>query len=295
MTLRVRSVAIPHARLLLLLAAGVLALLGCAPASTLSSPAGVERLYAIDCGENRTGDLSTWTTPADKGKPYVFANNCYLIKHAKGWMLWDSGHPDRYASIPEGVPNQRRTSVAFLKKPLVQSLREIGLAPADIGYFAMSHSHPDHTGNANLFAHATVFMQQAEFDAAFGPEPQRFGYTPASYEQLRRARIVKLRGEHDVFGDGSVMLESTPGHTPGHQSLFVRLPRGAPVLLSGDFVHLRANWEAKRVPSINFDKDLSARSMQEMDALLQRTGARLLINHDFEQALTLPKAPAPFE
>lgn len=282
-------------RAMLAAVACVAALAGCASVSSSRAPAAVERLYAIDCGESRTNDLSPWTTPADKGRPYVFANNCYLLKHAKGWMLWDSGHPDRYASIPEGVPNLRRTSTAFVTKPLVQSLREIGVAPADIAYFAMSHSHPDHTGNANLFAHATVFMQQAEHDAAFGPEPQRFGYNPATYDQLRHARIVLLHGDHDVFGDGSVVIKSTPGHTPGHQSLLVRLPRSAPVLLAGDFVHLRANREARRVPSINFDKALSARSMEEMDDFLKRTGARLWINHDFEQSQTVPKEPAFFE
>jgi len=279
-----------------ILAAGALVLAGCAPlATTTQAPATVERLYAIDCGQSRTSDLSPWTTPADKGRPYTFANNCYLIRHARGWMLWDSGHPDRYAAIPEGVPNQRRTSIAFVQKPLVQSLREIGVAPADIRYFAMSHSHPDHTGNANLFAHATVYMQQVEWDAAFGPEPQRFGYNPATYDQLRNANVVKLRGDHDVFGDGSVVIKSTPGHTPGHQSLFVRLPRSAPVLLSGDFVHLRANWEAMRVPSINFDREQSLRSMQAMDAFLKQTGARLWINHDFEQSQAVPKEPAFFE
>jgi len=283
------------------LVACALTLAGCAPMSTAPapapapSPAAVERLYAIDCGENRTTDLSRWTTPADKDKPYNFANNCYLIKHAKGWMLWDSGHQDSLVNIPEGVPNQSRTSTAFLKKPLSQSLREIGVSPADITHFAMSHSHPDHTGNANLFAGATIYMQQAEYDAAFGPDPRRFGYNPATYDRLRTSHIVKLQGDHDVFGDGSVVIKATPGHTPGHQSLFVRLPKSAPVLLSGDFVHLTANWEAKRVPSINFDKELSLRSMQEMDAFLKQTGARLWINHDFEQAQTIKRAPLYFE
>jgi len=280
------------------LAACALALTSCAPVapvSTTHAPAAVERLYAIDCGENRVTDLSLWTTPADKDKPYVFANNCYLIKHAKGWMLWDSGYPDNLASVPQGVLNPSRTITAFLKKPLSQSLREIGVAPADISYFAMSHSHPDHTGNANLFAGATIYMQQAEYDAAFGPNPQRFGYNPASYERLRNAHIVKLNGEYDVFGDGSVVIKPTPGHTPGHQSLFVRLPKSGPVLLSGDLVHLRSNWDAKRVPSINFDRESSLRSMQEMDALLKQTGARLWINHDFEQAQTIKKAPLYYE
>jgi len=277
------------------LAALALALAGCGAVPPGQAPAAVERLYAIDCGENRTDDLSLWTTPADKGKPYAFANNCYLIKHPKGWMLWDSGHPDRYAGIPDGVPNSRRTSTAFLQKPLSQSLREIGVAPADIAYFAMSHSHSDHTGNANLFASSTVFMQQAEYDAAFGPNPQTYGFSPANYDRLREARIVKLHGDYDVFGDGSVVIKSTPGHTPGHQSLFVRLPRSAPVLLSGDFVHLRANWEAKRVPSINFDQQQSLQTMQAMDIFLKQTGARLWINHDHEQSQTIPKAPAYIE
>jgi N-acyl homoserine lactone hydrolase len=276
-------------------AASTLLLASCASAPASTATASVQRLYVIDCGENRTNDLSPWTTPADKGRPYNFSNHCYLVKHAKGWMLWDSGHPDSYAAIPEGVPNLRRTSLAVMHKPLVQSLREIGVGPKDIAYFAMSHSHADHTGNANLFAHATIFMQTAEYDAAFGSEPQRYGYNSATYAQLRDAQIVKLNGDHDVFGDGSVIIKSTAGHTPGHQSLFVRLPKSAPVLMSGDMVHLQANWDARRAPSINFDKDRTVQSMDRMRAFMQQTGARLWINHDAEQARTMVMSPAYVE
>lgn len=278
-------------RLLLL----ALAILTAACSSAPASSTGVQRLYVIDCGENRTQDLSPWTTPADKGKPYAFSNNCYLVKHARGWFLWESGHPDTYASIPEGVPNLRRTSVAIMHKPLVQSLREIGVSPEQIHDFAMSHSHADHTGNANLFAHATVYMQQSEYDAAFGPEPQKFGFNPATYDKLRYANVVKLKGDHDVFGDGSLIIKSTPGHTPGHQSLFVRMPRSSPILLGGDFVHLEANWEAKRAPALNYDRELTVRTMMEMEAFLTQTGARLWINHDAEQSRTIAKEPVYFE
>jgi N-acyl homoserine lactone hydrolase len=233
--------------------------------------------------------------PADAGKPYVFLNHCYLIKHAKGWMLWDSGMADSIARMPEGLPNPRRTLVFFVSKPLAQSLAEIGVAPADIGHFAMSHTHSDHTGNANLFAGSTIFMQAAEYEAAFGPQPQRFGFNPATYERLREAKVVKLNGDHDVFGDGSVVIKSTPGHTAGHQSLFVRLPKSAPVLLSGDFVHFAANWDAKRAPLLSFDREQTLRSMAAMDAFMKQTGARLWINHDGEQSRTIPKAPAYVE
>ncbi len=242
----------------------------------------VERMYVIDCGENHAMDLSPWTTPADRDKPYVFSNNCYLIKHAKGWMLWDSGIADRVAALPNGVSNPRGTL----------TLKEIGVTPADIGRFAMSHSHGDHAGNANLFAASTLYMQSSEYDAVFGPEPQKYNFTAANFESLRGAKIVKLNGDYDVFGDGAVIIKSTPGHTPGHQSLFVRLRKMGPVLLSGDFVHLTANWEAKRVPSINYNVEQSLRSMNEMDAFIKATGAQLWINHDREQSATIPKSPA---
>lgn len=256
------------------------------------SAATVDRIYVIDCGENHAKDLSLWTTAADKSKPHVFSNNCYLIRHRTGWMLWDSGNADRIATMPNGLVNPRGTLTAYMRKPLAESLKEIGIAPQNIAHFAMSHSHGDHSGNASLFAQSTIYMQSAEYDAVYGPEPQKLGIPPANFENLRSAKVVKLNGDHDVFGDGSVIIKSTPGHTPGHQSLFVRLPKTGPVLLSGDFVHLKSNWEAKRVPSTNYDADQSRRSMNEMENFLKATGARLWINHDSEQSRAIPKAPA---
>jgi N-acyl homoserine lactone hydrolase len=272
-----------------------LALSACTSPMLARSPATVERMYVIDCGETHAKDVSPWTTPADSGKPYIFSNNCYLIKHAKGWMLWDSGFPDRFASLPNGQANPRGTTIGFLKKPLAQSLNEIGVAPADIRHFAMSHSHGDHSGNANMFAASTIYMQTAEYDSVFGPEPQRYNFISAYFEKLRDAKIVKLNGDHDVFGDGSVVIKSTPGHTPGHQALFVRLPKTGPVLLSGDFVHFKANWDAKLAPSINYNGEQTIRSMNEMDAFIKTTGAKLLINHDREQSATIAKSPAFIE
>ncbi len=252
----------------------------------------VDRIYVIDCGENHAKDLSLWTTGADKGKAHVFSNNCYLIRHRTGWMLWDSGNADRIATMPNGLVNPRGTLTAYMRKPLAQSLKEIGVTPEDILHFAMSHSHGDHSGNANLFARSTIYMQTAEYDAIYGPEPQKLGIPIAYFENLRDAKIVKLNGDYDVFGDGAVVIKSTPGHTPGHQSLFVLLPKTGPVILSGDFVHLKSNWEAKRVPSTNYNIEQSARSMNEMDSFIKATGAQLWINHDSEQSRATPKAPA---
>ncbi len=258
-------------------------------------PASVERMYVISCGENHVKDVSRWTTPADAGKPMVFSDYCYLIRHARGWMLWDTGNADRLASLPNGLTAPNGIITAFMKKPLADSLKELGVAPAGIQHFAMSHSHGDHSGNANLFGAATLYMQTAEYDAVFGAEPQKYGFIAANFDQLRSSKVVKLNGEHDVFGDGSVVIKPTPGHTPGHQSLVVRLPKSGLVVLSGDMAHLVSNWNAKRAPSFNFSVEQSVRSMQEMQAFMDKAGARIWINHDREQNASIPKAPAYVE
>jgi len=266
-------------------------LAGCAGSG--SGPATVERMYVIECGENHVKDLSRWTPGINVGKPHVFGDYCYLIKHAQGWMLWDTGNPDRYAAMPDGftaAPNAPIT--AYMKKPLAESLKEIGVAPADIKYIALSHSHGDHSGNANLFAASTWLVQAAEYDALFGPEAKKYGLPAANFEKLKGATTIKLNGDYDVFGDGSVVIKSTPGHTPGHQSLLVRLPKRGPVLLSGDLVHLAYSWNNHIVPSFNADVAQSGRSIDAMKEFTLKTGAVIWINHDKEQQASIPKAPA---
>jgi len=140
------------------------------------SAAAVDRIYVIDCGENHAKDLSAWTTTADKGKAFVFSNHCYLIRHRSDWLLWDSGNADRIATMPSGLVNPRGTLTAFMRKPLAESLREIGVAPEDIGYFAMSHAHGDHSGNANMFYRSrstTRYMASSRRSLASRPRISR--------------------------------------------------------------------------------------------------------------------------
>ena len=269
-----------------------LALLAAGCATVDRKPA-VEGMYVINCGENHVKDLSRWTPGVNVGKPAVFSNNCYLIKHAKGLMLWDTGNPDRLAALPNGFTSNPAAGItAFMRKPLAESLKEIGVAPAEIQHFAMSHSHGDHSGNANLFAASTLYMQVAEYVAVFGPTPEKFNFIAANFEKLRSAKTVRLIGDHDVFGDGSVVIKPAPGHTPGHQVLFVQLPKTGPVLLSGDMVHLRYSWDNRVAPSFNFDVAQSLRTIDEMKAFVAKTGAKLWINHDYEQSATMTRVPA---
>jgi N-acyl homoserine lactone hydrolase len=261
-------------------------------ASTTEQTSGVDRMYVINCGENHVKDVSRWTPGVNAGQPHVFSNHCYLVKHARGWMLWDTGNADRIAAMPGGLSAAGGAITAYMKKPLVDSLKEIGVTPSDIKHFAMSHTHGDHSGNANYFTAATLYVQRAEYAAMFGPEPQKFGFITANFEKLRANPAMILDGDYDVFGDGTVLIKAAPGHTPGHQVLVVRLPKTGPVMLSGDMVHLQYSWTYRVVPSFNFDIPRSMATIDAMKAYAQKTNTQLWINHDMEQNAKIPKAPA---
>jgi N-acyl homoserine lactone hydrolase len=272
-------------------AACVVSMAGCAQYPVQRTEA-VQRLYVFNCGDSTVKDISRWTPGANVGKPGEFSAHCYLIHHVNGLMLWDSGIHESVVGMPGGFQRNPVSPRYVLLRTLTEQLAEIGVRPADVTHVAFSHTHGDHVGNANLFAGATVYMQEAEYDAAFGADAaKRYNFETAYYEKLRASKIVKLNGDYDVFGDGSVTIIATPGHTPGHQSLLVRLPRHGPVILSGDMVHLQENWTAKRVPSFNFDREQSLRSMEKIADIMARTGAELWINHDKKQSARFPKSP----
>ncbi len=275
-----------------LMFAVVSALAACA--SQPPAPTGVQRLYVFYCGEARIPDISPWSPGVNVGQAAVFSDNCYLIRHGSDWMLWDSGYPDAIADVPDGVPGPRNMR-SYRSRTLVSQMAEIGVAPDQVAYVAFSHTHGDHVGNANLFTAATLYIQQAEYDAAFGPEPAKYGFNPATYGKLRDGKVVKLQGDYDVFGDGSVRILSTPGHTPGHQSLLVHLPKTGAIVLSGDVAHFEDNFVNRRVPGFNFNADQSRQSMDRVDAIVKSEHAQLWINHDSKQSATILHAPKYYE
>ncbi len=255
----------------------------------------VQRMYVFDCGENHTEDLSRWSPGMNVGKHFEFSDNCYLIRHANGVMLWDSGLTDAIAAYPNGVIRGGGAIKSFVRKTLASQLASVGVAPESITHLAFSHTHSDHVGNANYFTKATLYIQQTEYDAAFGPNANKFGFDPTNYDKLRGNPVVKLSGDHDVFGDGSVVILATAGHTPGHQSLLVRLPKTGLVVLSGDMTHFKDNWENRRVPANNFNREESVLAMEKVAAILKTNNAQLWINHDKAQSSSIPKAPAYVE
>src|SRR5258706_185894 len=140
--------------------------------------------------------------------------------------------------------------------------------------------------NVELFPTSMLLVQKAEYD---WPSPLGVGRFKPEHP------VTKLEGDYDVFGDGSVTIIATPGHTPGHQSLLVKLPKTGTLVLSGDAVHFKDNWDNRRVPSINTDKDKTAASMQRIADVLAKEKAQLWINHDKAQTDTLKHAPEFYE
>jgi N-acyl homoserine lactone hydrolase len=249
--------------------------------------AGVEKLYVLDCGQNLGKDQSRWSPGVNEGKPIEFSDNCYLIRHDKGLLLWDTGIPDSVAAMPDGMVVANGAITYRRAKTLAAQLEQIGVKPADVTYLAVSHTHGDHVGNVALFPTSTVLIQGVEYDWAMaGPAKPGFVATQ---------KIEKLAGDRDVFGDGTVKIVSTPGHTPGHQSLLVQLPKTGWLLLSGDAVHFQDNWTHKRVPSMNFNRDQTLASLKRIEGLLEERKAQLWINHDKAQSATLRYAPAFYE
>jgi N-acyl homoserine lactone hydrolase len=268
---------------------------GTVRATAQAAPAHVQtpRLYIFDCGVLERGEPTSYGLTRSQVGSTDFSDPCYLVVHPRGTLLWDVGIIPDDQITPGGVKQPAAKGVNRATRTLRSQLRELGYGPRDITYLAISHGHADHVANANEYAGSTLLIQRAEWDFIFS-DTQRKEPFSSNYGALKNSKTVKLEGDHDVFGDGAVVLKSTPGHTPGHQSLFVRLARTGPLVLTGDLYHYRAERELKtfRVED-NVEQTRAARAA--IDELLQKTGARLWIQHDILTNATLKKAPQYYE
>jgi len=247
------------------------------------------RVYVFDGGRISGFDIKMFGFARGELKEPALRIASYLVVHPRGALMFDSqGIPD--AAFPaDGSPAKEGPIVATTR--LLPQLASAGYAPSDIQYFALSHYHSDHTANANAFAGATWIVQKAERDAMFAEKPDST-IRPTHFSALRAAKTVLLdNADFDVFGDGTVVVLSTPGHTPGHQSLFVKLSKTGPVLLAGDLYHYPEERTTGNVPTFEFNAEQSRASRAKMEALLKRTGARLWLEHDIATHQDLPAPP----
>jgi N-acyl homoserine lactone hydrolase len=246
------------------------------------------RLYALNCGRIQVKDMDLFSDTGEyAGKPGKVVDPCFVIRHPKGTLLWDTGLGDKLAASKGGIDidgGHMQVDVTLLDQ-----LKVIRLTPADITYLSFSHTHFDHTGNANEFPGATWILNTTEIAWAES-HPGPF-VNLDTFSDYKTAKTQMIDGDYDVFGDHSVVILKTPGHTPGHQSLQLRLKKSGVVILSGDLWHLRDNYRFRRVPANNTERADTLASMDRISSILKNTKGRLVIQHDPGDFEALPKAP----
>lgn len=257
----------------------------------MQSDAAAIRLYVLDTGLIESSDYRMWSPSAGPGTYQEMSVRSYLVVHPDGVLLWDTGIADSIAAQPSG--ERIADSIVFrVPVTLRRQLEAIGHDPAGIALIGLSHMHIDHVGNLEQFPAATTIMQQDEYDAAYGPHAEQLTYIPQAYAALDRRRIQTIAGEHDVFGDHSIVMTPLPGHTPGHQGLLVTLPEAGPILLAGDIAYSETDYARSAVRDANVDVEASHQSIEKAKALERDLGAKVWLHHDLETQRQIPTAPA---
>jgi len=269
-------------RVLSLLAAGI-----CAAALVgLQAPAFAAAdlsLTRLDCGtpqaptavNERFSDTYSY---GDLKLQLVYS--CYLVKHNDQYLLWDTGYS---LTAPNTAP----------KVSIVDQLAQINVKPEQITYVGISHYHADHTGQVGSFPGATLFIGKGDWDAITSPKPgPGVNFAPFANWSTGGGKVEPQPLDKDVFGDGSVIMLYTPGHTPGHHSLLVKLPEKGNVILSGDAAHFRENYDNDGVPAFNVDRAQTIASLERLKKIASVMKATVIIQHDARDVDKLPTFPA---
>jgi glyoxylase-like metal-dependent hydrolase (beta-lactamase superfamily II) len=274
------------------------ALLACLALPTLAAdlPAAPQvtspRLYVFDCGTLINNKPEDYALTREEVRDTNMGVTCYLVVHPRGLLLFDTGLNDRlvgrplYENILEGYGQIKFNTLAG-------QLADIGVTPASIDYLVLSHYHWDHVGNAGDFAGSTWLVYKGDHDQMFSREARAYPWF-GQYAALEKSRTQILQGDRDVFGDGTVVVLATPGHTEGHCSLLVRLRNTGPVVLSGDLYHYAEERTLDRMPPEEKTTG-TVESRRKVEALVRQLGAQLWIGHSMEFFRTVRKSPSWYD
>lgn len=247
-------------------------------------------LWRLDCGAIYVGTLNVFSdTEAYPGRTMELTDSCYVIRHGDEYMLWDTGIP--VEALGEELDRSGDGNAA-LALTVPDQLAEIDLTPDRIGRVGISHYHFDHVGQLPAFPDATLLIGRGDWEVATGDEPPEFLEPALAHWLSGGGDVEPIEGDRDVFGDGTVVMLSTPGHTPGHHSLLVRLADSGTVLLTGDLAHFRENYETNGVPTFNADRDETIASFERFKQLATDERATVIIQHERGDVDKLPAFPA---
>lgn len=244
-------------------------------------------LWRLDCGDLSVSDFGVFSdSHRYDGKPYRLVDSCYLIRHGSDYLLWDTGLPGEL----EGKSSVDGVFTVSVKERLTRQLARIGVKPGQIDFVGISHNHFDHIGQAADFPGATLLIGAPDLEALRTQPPERRDRVKPWVDGGSKAQPVKR--DHDVFGDGSVVMLGMPGHTDGHHSLLVRLKQTGPVLLTGDQFHASESFEKNEVPSFNSNRADTLASSDRFRAIAANLKAKVVIQHEPADVAKLPAFPA---
>lgn len=270
------------------LAAGAFALMGMQAAPTSVVPPPLMEMWRLDCGNFTFTDYNSFFSDTSEyaSGPKDLVGSCYLIRHGTDYMLWDAGIPAGVVQQPIQSPAIRAT----LRATIVDQLARINVRPEQVTIVGISHYHFDHTGQAASFPHARLIMGAGDLAALRGTDPG-VERAPLAHWLTGGGQVTEARGDHDVYGDGKVVMLNLPGHTPGHRALLVRLASG-PVLLSGDMYHFTEQVQRRGVPPFNSSRAETLASMDRFDRLGRNLRANVIIQHEPADVAKLAAFPA---
>ena len=289
---------------LLLITVVVSALSACSPSLETTRdgpPQRIEpdllKLYVFNCGDFQFPSVQAFGIADEETPVRELVVPCYVIDHPDGTLLWDGGLPSAVAQVSGWQTDQQSGVKTRLQQTLQEQLEtlDLGFDLASIDYAAFSHIHYDHVGVANEVTGATWLVQQGDYDVVMNDGVMVPAYEPALVAGLKERPAKVINGDHDVFGDGRVRLISAPGHTPGHQVLYLELAEHGPLVLSGDLYHFRISRDQRRVPMFNVNRAATLAAMDKVEALVEATGAVFWIEHDAALFETLTLAPGFYQ
>lgn len=247
-------------------------------------------LARLDCGNEpqpvSVASFSDTFAYPDLKLPLTYS--CYLIRHGDRYLLWDTGN------AMDDAPDAPKVSLPDLIQRMQVSIDAIE-------FVGVSHHHLDHTGQLASFPKATLLTGRGDWDLMRADQPPP-GMSAEDFA-TRRGRFAPWisgggkveplsRDRKDVFGDGTVVMISLPGHTPGHHGLLVKLETMGYVLLTGDVSHFRENHDSDGVPVWNADRADSLASLDRFKKIARNLDATVIIQHDPRDIAKLPAYPA---
>jgi N-acyl homoserine lactone hydrolase len=249
-------------------------------AAAAQTPPPEVTLTRLDCG-NGFNDQRRFTDTFAYDNPHVpFTFSCYLVKHGDDYMVWDTGW------VPGSNPNAPKVS-------LTEQLAQVHVTPQQVKYVGISHFHPDHTSQLPSLPDATLLIGERDWAGLTSSPPAPRANVGAFKHWISGGGKVQPQpDDKDVFGDGTVVVLRTPGHTAGHQSLLVRLKEKGPVIITGDVAHFRENWDRNEVPSANYDRAQTLASLDRLKRMAQNLHATVIVQHDPNDIAKLPPFPA---